>query len=106
MTDSNHSPLQFLDDSTRIALQDMLAMSGFSLSELIDLVEHGAIEPEGSTTETWTFSARTSFIARRAAGLRAEFSLDTSGTSLVLGLLERIDEMERRMRELECQLLR
>jgi len=98
--------LQFLDEGTRIAVEDMLSMSGLSMSELLALVEHGAFDPEGASIEAWTFSARSAFVARRAAGLRSEFGLDTSGTSLVFGLLERIDELERRLRELECQLLR
>ena len=98
---SDEDRLQFLDDTTPLALQEMLALSGFTLAELMALVEHGAFEPQGATVETWIFSARTVFIARRAAGLRNEFGLDTPGTSLVLGLLERIEALERRLRELE-----
>ena len=93
--------LQFLDDDTRLALEDMLSLSGFSMDELVALVEHGAFEPEGTTVETWTFSVRSAFVARRAAGLRSEFGLDTTGTSVVFGLLERIEELERQLRELE-----
>jgi len=106
MTDSIDHPIVFLDDSTRVALQDMLRLSGFSLDQLVELVECGAFEPEGVTVETWTFTARSAIIARRAASLRIDFELDTQGTSLVLGLLDRIDEMEKRMRELEAQLSR
>jgi chaperone modulatory protein CbpM len=106
MSDSDALHLQFMDDSCRIALQDMLALSGFTLDELVALVECGALEPEGVTVDAWTFSAHTALMARRAAALRLEFDLDTQGTSLVLGLLDRIEQMERRMRELECQLLR
>ena len=46
-----------------------------------------------------TSGARSALLARRAAGLRTAFGLDVHGTSLVLGLLERIDDMERRLRE-------
>jgi chaperone modulatory protein CbpM len=106
MTDNIDHPVVFLDDSTRIVIQDMLRLSGFSLDQLVELVECGAFEPEGVTVETWTFTARSALIARRAAGLRVEFGLDIQGTSLVLGLLDRIDEMERRLRELEAQLSR
>ena len=106
MTDSSDHPVLFLDDATRIALEDMLRLSGFSLDELVELVECGAFEPEGVTVETWTFTVRSALIARRAAGLRVHFGLDTQGTSLVLGLLDRIDDMQQRLRELEKQLTR
>jgi len=104
MTDPLDRPVLFMDESTRIVLDDMLKLSGFSLDELLELVECGAFEPEGAAVEAWTFSARSALIARRAADLRIHFDLDTQGTSLVLGLLDRIDEMEQRLRELEAQL--
>lgn len=108
MSDPIIDALQFLDDSTRLELADMLRLSGFTLAELQELVEFGALEPQGLGLDSaaWTFSARTALVARRASSLRLEFELDTQATSLVLGLLERIDEMQRRVHELECQLLR
>lgn len=96
----------FLDESTHLVLEEMLRLSGLSREELVALVECGAVEPEGMTVEAWTFNARSALLARRAAGLRLEFGLDTQGTSLVLGLLERIDELEQRLRELRAQLPR
>jgi chaperone modulatory protein CbpM len=38
--------------------------------------------------------------------LRDDFGLNPPGMALALAYLERIDELERRLRELECQLLR
>ena len=106
MSDPVIDTLQFLDDSTRLHLAEMLELTGFNREELQALVEYGALEPEGVRADAWTFPARTALIARRAYRLHAEFGLDTKATSLVLGLMERMDEMERRLRELECQLLR
>ena len=106
MNDPVIDTLQVLDDSTRLHLTEMLQLTGFSRDELQALVESGALEPDGLQADAWTFPARTALIARRAYGLHMEFELDTQATSLVLGLIERMDEMERRMRELECQLLR
>jgi hypothetical protein len=106
MNDPVIDTLQFLDDNSRLHLTEMLQLTGFSRDELQALVESGALEPDGLQADAWTFPARTALIARRAYGLHMEFELDTQATSLVLGLIERMDEMERRMRELECQLLR
>jgi len=44
--------------------------------------------------------------ARRAARLRDDFGLDASGMALALAYLERIEELERRLREPECLLPR
>ena len=106
MSDRADHSITFFDDTTRLALEDMLRLTGFSLEELRELVDCGAFEPEGQEASSWTFPARSALIARRAAGLRLAFELDTQSTSLVLGLLERIEEMERRMHELESRLSR
>ena len=98
--------VQLLDRTTRLALTDMLRLSGLSRAELQELVEFGALEPDAPRIEDWTFPARIAFLAHRAQGLRLAFDLDSEATSLVLGLLERIDDMEERLRELERQLLR
>jgi chaperone modulatory protein CbpM len=97
-------PFQFLDDQTTVALEELLAVSRLAQAELLELVELGAFEPIAG--ETWRFSARAIVQARRAARLRDDFGLDPPGMALALAYLERIDELERRLRELECQLLR
>lgn len=42
----------------------------------------------------------------RAARLRQDFELDSGGIALVLSLLDRIDDLERRLHDLQCQLPR
>jgi chaperone modulatory protein CbpM len=90
-----------LADETTIAIDELLAASGLAGEELAELVEFGALEPAGAT---WTFSTRALVAARRAARLRDDFGLNAPGMALALAYLERIDALERRLRELECQL--
>ena len=96
--------LQFLDEEGRVAFSELLAASGLARSELLELVEYGVFQPSGSEIDTWVFSSGSIVHARRAARLRDDFGLDAPGMSLALALLERIDELEARLRELECQL--
>jgi chaperone modulatory protein CbpM len=98
-------PLQFLDEQTTVALEELLAVSRLAHEELLELVELGALEPVVAG-EAWRFSARAIVEARRAARLRDDFGLNPPGMALALAYLERIDDLERRLRELECQLLR
>ena len=88
-----------------VALEELLAASGLARAELLELVEFGALEPLVSG-DRWLFLSSFILQARRAARLRDDFGLNPAGMALALAYLERIDELERRLHELECQILR
>jgi len=98
-------PFQLPGDEATVALEEFLTLSGLAREELLELVDFGAFEPVVAG-EPWRFSARVVVQARRAARLRDDFGLNPPGMALALAYLERIDELERRLRELECQALR
>jgi chaperone modulatory protein CbpM len=103
---SEDAMLQFLDEATEIAVEELLAASGLGHAELIELVELGVFDPRGTDPAAWRFSSGAIWLGRRAARLRDDFGLNPPGMALALAYLERIDELERRLREIECQLLR
>jgi chaperone modulatory protein CbpM len=103
---SDDATLQFLDEATEIALEELLAASGLGHAELLELVELGVFDPRGGEHTAWRFSSRAISLGRRAARLRDDFGLDPVGMALALAYLERIEALEARLRELECQLLR
>jgi chaperone modulatory protein CbpM len=94
--------LLLLDDETLLAADELLAASGLARQELVELVEFGVLEPAGAP---WTFSTRALWLARRAVRLRDDFGLNAAGMALALAYLERIDDLERRVRALECSAL-
>ena len=98
--------LQFLNEATEIALEELLAASGLQREEVLELVELGVFEPRGAGEGMWRFSSRTIWLGRRAARLRDDFGLNAAGMALALTYLERIEELEQRLRELECRSLR
>jgi len=97
--------LQFLDAETRIGLDELLRASGLDRDEVTELVAYGVFEAQGES-HAWTFASHSIVLGRRAARLRSDFGLNASGMALALTYLERIDALERRIRELECGLLR
>ena len=103
---SADATLQFLDEATEVALDELLAASGLARAELVELVELGVFDPRGPEPSAWRFSSRAIYLGRRAARLRDDFGLDAAGMALALAYLERIEVLEQRLRELECQLLR
>jgi chaperone modulatory protein CbpM len=91
-----------LEEECLIALEDLLVASGLAREELVELVEFGVLESAGDADG---FPGGALRQARRAARLRDDFGLNAAGMALALAYLERIDALERRLRELECQLL-
>jgi chaperone modulatory protein CbpM len=97
--------LQILDAETSVALEELARASGLAREEIVELVEYGVFQPRGAPA-AWTFASHTIVVARRAARLRSDFGLNASGLALALAYLERIEALERRIRELECGLPR
>jgi chaperone modulatory protein CbpM len=97
--------LQILDAETTVGLDELLRASGLAREEVVALVEYGVFHARGAAP-AWSFASQTIVVARRAARLRSDFGLDPAGLALALTYLERIDALERRIRELECALPR
>jgi chaperone modulatory protein CbpM len=106
MSDEDILLLQILDEHTQIEFAELVSASRFSREELIELIDQGALQPSGEGESSWRFPSGALSTVRAAARLRAAFELDTPALVLALGLLERIEELQREVRELECQLLR
>ncbi|MBA2352595.1 MAG: hypothetical protein H0V78_12685 [Burkholderiales bacterium] len=95
-----------LDETSRITFVELQRASGLSEAEISELVEIGVFEQSTRESVTWVFSSRCISQARTALRLRDDFELNTQGVALALTYLERIRELEERLHELECQLLK
>lgn len=101
-----NAEVMLLAAHVRIELTELESSSGLSRAEIVELVEYGALAPEGADPEQWTFPASALPLAREAARLRSDFELAPAALSLVLAYIEHVRELEHRVRELECWLPR
>lgn len=60
---------------------------------VIEIVEHGIVEPSGRTPEEWLFDEQASVLARRAAKLQRDLDLEWEGVALALELLEAVQQL-------------
>lgn len=60
---------------------------------VIEIVEHGIVEPSGRTPEDWIFDGQSPGLAKRAARLHAELELEWEGVALALELLEEVRQL-------------
>lgn len=94
-------PLNPSSPEEAIDLDDLLASTGLAREEVIELVELGVLETCGGGSG-FAFYSRTVIQCRRAARLRDDFGLNTPGMALALTYLERIEQLEHRLRVLEA----
>jgi len=95
-----------------LSLDELSQLSGLPLEILQELLESGAIEPleraggsgGGVYAGELRFGAAALNSARAASRLRSDFDLDVQALAVVLGLLDRVAELEAQLRELRAQL--
>lgn len=87
-----------------ISCEDLMQASGLGWETLEILVDFGVIEPRGHSPGEWRFEARAIQAALTAARLQGDLDLNPAGVAVALSYQERIQELEARIRELECLL--
>lgn len=85
----------------RVTLVELEQFSGFPVTVLQELVELGALAP--ADPDAPDFSAECVARLKAAARLARDLELDTPALALALAFMERIEQLEARLRELDAQ---
>ena len=99
----NVSDAIWLDDSQRVTIDDLIALSGLAKGDVVELIEAGALAPTDAQAATWTFSAECVVTVRMATRLRQDFELDIHALVLALRLLKQIRVLEAEVSQLQAQ---
>ncbi|VVQ22213.1 Chaperone modulatory protein CbpM [Pseudomonas fluorescens] len=71
---------------------------------VIEIVEHGILEPQGAQPREWLFTDYELALAKRAVKLRRDLELEWEGVALALDLLEEVRELRAENRMLRQRL--
>jgi len=93
----------WLDRSHSVTIEELVAVSGLSEFELIELVDAGAMTPNDVGAARWTFTADYVPAVRKAVRLREELELDVHALVLAVKLLAQIDELENELATLRAR---
>jgi chaperone modulatory protein CbpM len=92
---------QILDEETQITLVE-LCRSCDVRGELVEaMVEQGILEPSGRRGSHWCFPSSSLRRTRVTLHLQRDLGVNLAGAALALDLLERIDELNVRLRALD-----
>jgi chaperone modulatory protein CbpM len=87
-----------LGEDTRFTLEQLCRRCRLEIEQVITYVEEGIVEPRGERAEEWQFGLRSLRRLRMAVRLQRDLGLNPAGAALAIDLLERITELERRLR--------
>lgn len=94
----------WLDARETVTVTELLQACGLSAAELDELIEYGALTPLPRDQKERVFSAECVVPLRSASRLRHDFDLDLFAVSILLGYLNRIEELEREVKYLRAHL--
>jgi chaperone modulatory protein CbpM len=87
-----------------IDMQEFCEVVDLPAAYVIEIVEHGILEPQGRQPEEWLFDSAALSIARRAVKLHHELQLEWNGVALALNLLEELERVRAENRMLRQRL--
>lgn len=89
-----------IEEHRPLSLAELADLSRLTEDELLELLDCGVIRAGGAGGGRLAFGADCLPIARTAARLREELELDAHGAAVALALMQRIRELESRVRTL------
>ncbi|AJO76308.1 chaperone modulator CbpM [Pseudomonas sp. MRSN 12121] len=85
----------------QLDMEEFCEVADLPAAYVIEIVEHGILDPHGSAPRDWRFTDYELAVAKRAAKLRHDLELEWEGVALALELLDEVRELRN-----ENQMLR
>lgn len=94
----------WLDASETIGLPDLARTCGWSVDDLEELIDYGALTPVRAPAAERLFSASCVPTLRTVCKLRLDFDLDLFTVALLMDYVNRIEELKQEVRTLQAHL--
>jgi chaperone modulatory protein CbpM len=94
---------ELLDEGTEITLVQLCRSCAVRAETIEAMVEQGILEPSGTRGHHWYFPATSIKRMRIALRLQRELEVNLAGAALALELLERIDQLNARLRAIDSR---
>ena len=104
--DQSAPPVELIDEQTTLTLAELCRCFAIEAELIEDLVEQGILEPAGRRGRHWCFPASSLRRTRITLHLRRDLGVNLAGAALALDLLERIEELDGRLRAMKGGRLR
>lgn len=92
--------------SLYINLNELCQYTDTPEATIIEFVEHGILEPQGESEETWVFSVETVRITQQAQRLHRDLGVNWAGVALALELMSQRESLQQENQTLKNRLRR
>ncbi len=96
--DLSLTDIELIDEQTTFTLADLCRSCAVEAELIEAMVEQGILEPSGTRGRHWCFSASSLRRTRITLHLQRDLGVNLAGAALALDLLERIEELDARLR--------
>ena len=86
---------QVVEEEVQMTLAELCRACDAERELVLQLVEHGVIEPQGSAPQVWVFTGASLQRTRVALRLLRDLELNLPGAALAVDLLEQIARLQR-----------
>lgn len=87
-----------VDGDCAFSLAELCRASGLERTQIVELVAHGVLDPQGTAPDNWTFGGPALRTARAAGRLMRDLELDAAGVAMALDLIQEIAALRRQLR--------
>ena len=101
MTTLTFLQCQVVEEEVQLSLTELCQASSADRELVLQLVEHGVIEPQGDAPQAWLFTGRSLQRTRVALRLLHDLELNLPGAALAVDLLDQIAQLQRELQALQ-----
>ena len=96
--DISQPAVEIIDEQTTFTIAELCRTCAVEAEFVTELVEQGILEPRSARGRNWIFPVQSLRRTRVVVRLQRDLGVNLAGAALALDLLERIDEMDARLR--------
>ena len=92
---------QVVEEEVQMTLTELCQASSAERELVLQLVEHGVIQPQGDAPQAWVFTGSSLQRTRTALRLLRDLELNLPGAALAVDLLDQIAQLQRELQALQ-----
>ena len=92
---------QVVEEEVQLSLTELCQASSAERELVLQLVEHGVIQPQGDAPQAWVFTGSSLQRTRVALRLLHDLELNLPGAALAMDLLDQIAQLQRELQALQ-----
>lgn len=89
-----------------ISFAELCDVTELSSHVILEIVEHGIVEPEGADPENWVFNVHMVTVTKKACRLHRDLGIDWAGIALAINLLDELEQLRAENQQLQHRLHR